>query len=190
MRHHIKKILCLTGMPGCGKSIVKEVALSHGVTVITMGDVVREETAKRGLDPNAENTGKVMLELRKKLGLDAVAKKCIEKLMEMDEVSDIVMFDGVRSMHEVERFRTLSKNIVIIAIHSSPKTRFERLHKRGRVDDIRSWEEFVERDKRELSVGIGDVIALADIMLVNEGKSLEEFRREVDKLFREVLLDE
>ncbi|RLG64290.1 dephospho-CoA kinase, partial [archaeon] len=42
MRHHIKKILCLTGMPGCGKSIVKEVALSHGVTVITMGDVVRE----------------------------------------------------------------------------------------------------------------------------------------------------
>ena len=44
---------------------------------------------------------------------------------------------------------------------------------RGRSDDPKSWEEFADRDARELGVGIGDVIALAQEMLINEA-SFEE----------------
>jgi dephospho-CoA kinase len=55
-----------------------------------------------------------------------------------------------------------------VAVHASPRTRCERLISRGRSDDPKNWEEFVERDSRELSVGIGNVIALAEEMLVNE----------------------
>ena len=70
-------------------------------------------------------------------------------------------------MAEVEALRG-EHLVAIVAVHSSPETRYERLVARGRSDDPKSWEEFADRDARELGVGIGDVIALAQEMLVNE----------------------
>ena len=40
-------------------------------------------------------------------------------------------------------------------------------------DDPKSWEGFVKRDLRELKVGLGDVIATADYMVINEGTKRE-----------------
>ena len=98
-----------------------------------------------------------------------------------------VIIDGVRSLDEVEYFRErLSGHVVILAIHASPRTRFERLLRRGRPGDPKNWDEFRRRDMKELSWGLGNVIALADIMLVNEGR-LNEFISSVRNLLREVL---
>ena len=55
------KILIITGMPGAGKSEVADAFHNAGYPLIIMGDVIREETKKRGLEPNPENTKKVML---------------------------------------------------------------------------------------------------------------------------------
>jgi len=65
--------------------------------------------------------------------------------------------------------------VSVVAVHASPRTRYERLISRGRSDDPKNWEDFAERDLRELSVGIGNVIALAEEMLVNEG-SVDELK--------------
>jgi dephospho-CoA kinase len=48
--------------------------------------------------------------------------------------------------------------------------------KRGRPDDAVTWKTFQERDSRELDVGLGRVIAQADVMLINEvgAKDLEQ----------------
>ena len=64
---------------------------------------------------------------------------------------------------------------MIVCVHSSPKERFDRLKERNRDDAPPSWDVFRERDIREISVGLGGVIALSDIMIVNEG-TLEEFQ--------------
>jgi len=56
------------------------------------------------------------------------------------------------------------------------------LFRRKRSDDPKGWKVFIERDLRELSVGQGNVIAMADYMIVNEG-ALEEFKAKI----REVL---
>ena len=61
-----KIVVGLAGMPGSGKSIVVETARAEGYAVVVMGDVIREETQKRGLKPTPNNIGKVMLELRRK----------------------------------------------------------------------------------------------------------------------------
>ncbi|RLE50386.1 MAG: dephospho-CoA kinase, partial [Candidatus Methanomethylicota archaeon] len=45
----------------------------------------------------------------------------------------------------------------------------------------KNWMEFHERDFRELKVGIGNVIALADYMIVNE-VSIGEFKRKAGEL--------
>jgi dephospho-CoA kinase len=165
-----RKIIAVVGMPGAGKAIVSKAASSRGIPVLVCGDVVREETKKRGLSPTPENIGKVMLSIRQEDGPDVVAKRLIPKITSSG--APLVVVEGVRSMAEVEELRR-NHTVVIVAVHASPKTRYERLAARARSDDPKSWQEFAERDARELGVGIGNVIALAQEMLVNE-KSVEE----------------
>lgn len=163
-----QKVIAIAGMPGAGKAIVSKVASSRGIPVLVCGDVVREETKKRGLAPTPENTGKVMLAIRQEEGPSVVAERLLPKIESL--AAPLVIVEGVRSMDEVNALRR-NHNVVIVAVHSSPETRYERLVARGRSDDPKSWEEFAERDVRELGVGIGNVIALAQQMLINEGSA-------------------
>jgi dephospho-CoA kinase len=165
-----QRIIAVVGMPGSGKAIVSRVASSRGIPVLVCGDVVREETKRRGLAPTPENTGKVMLAIRQEEGPAVVAKRLIPKIASSH--APLVVVEGVRSMAEVEALKG-NYMVVVVAVHASPKTRYERLAARGRSDDPKSWEEFTDRDARELGVGIGDVIALAQETLINEA-SFEE----------------
>jgi dephospho-CoA kinase len=170
-------------MPGSGKTTISEIVKEMGIPVIVMGDVVREEARIRGIEPTPKNLGKLMIEMREKMGANVIAKRCVDKIKELN--SKIVLVEGVRSLEEVEEFRKVG-DAKIIAVHSSPKTRYERLSRRGRSDDPKSWEEFRERDLRELDVGIGRVISLADEIIINEG-TLEDLKENTLKVFRKVI---
>jgi len=183
-----KSVLLVTGMPGAGKSVFIEAACSLSIPVYVMGDVVREEAEKRGLAPEDKVLGKIALELRRTFGDEIIAKRISEKIAR--DRSRLIMIDGVRSLNEVEYFRKIFSNVIIVAVHASPQTRFHRLLKRRREDDPQSWEEFVERDRRELKIGIGNVIALADVMLVNENISREAFYKLVFKKLKELIESE
>ena len=184
-----RKILIGTaGMPGAGKDTVKRVVQKLGLPVVVMGDEVRAEAKRKGLAITPENLGKVMLQMRRENGPAAVAKRCIPKIKSIE--APVVFIDGIRSLHEVEEFKKEFPDFRILAVHASPKTRFKRLLKRGRSDDPQSWEGFIERDRRELEVGLGDVIATADYMVINEGtkRELESnlmrlLRREVKEIW-------
>jgi len=171
-------------MPGSGKGLIVEVAKSLGFYCITMGDIVREEVRKRGLKVTVETLNSVAEELRVKEGKDAIAKRIVEKLKVVN--AKYILIDGVRSLDEIKCFeRTLGKPI-IIAIHASPKTRFKRLLQRGRPGDPKSWNEFLKRDFKELEFGIGNVIALADYMIVNEAPK-EEILESIRRVLKEVI---
>jgi len=178
-------LILLVGMPGSGKSVFTRAAREAGIPAVSMGDVVRLEATKRGLGVSNETLAQLSVELRATYGPDVIARRAADRLPE----KPVVVIDGVRSLDEVEYFRAISEKTIIVAIHSSPARRFERLLKRGRVDDPRSWDEFKARDRRELAFGIGDVIALSDIMIVNEEEGIEAFRRKcrmvLDKILRE-----
>ena len=162
-----KLIIGLAGMPGAGKSAVVAVAKWKGFDVVVMGNVVREEAEKRRIEPTPENLGKIMLELRQKEGNSVIAKKCVSKIDAAKEQKIIV--DGIRSLSEVEEFKKHFPKFTLIAIYSSPETRFRRLYRRQRSDDPKNWEIFNERDMRELSVGLGNAIAMAEYIIINEG---------------------
>jgi len=178
-----KVVVGVAGMPGAGKATVKAMAESMGYSVVVMGDVIREETRRRGLEPTPENVGAIMIQLREEEGSAAVAMRCISKIESAK--SDIVFVDGVRSLNEVDEFKKHFHNFALIAVHSSPETRFQRLSKRKRSDDPQGWDVFCQRDLRELSVGQGDVIAVADYMIVNEG-TYEEFKAKVNEVLEVV----
>jgi dephospho-CoA kinase len=161
-----KLVVGLAGMPGSGKSLVVETAVEMGYAVVVMGDVIREETQKRGLELNPKNIGRVMLELRRKGGDSVVADRCIPKVEQQD--SEKVIVDGLRSLSEVDAFTKRFANFSVMAVYASPETRFDRIFRRKRSDDPDGWEVFHERDMRELCVGLGDAIALAEYLIINE----------------------
>ena len=161
-----KLVVGLVGMPGSGKSLVVETAQQEGYAVVVMGDIIREETKKRGLEMNPKNIGEVMLELREKAGNSVIAEKCIPKIMQQE--SRKIMVDGLRSLHEAIFFKARFTKFILVAVHASPKTRFNRLFRRARSDDPDGWELFNKRDARELSVGLGNVIAMAEYIILNE----------------------
>lgn len=158
-------------MPGAGKSTAAKALEAHGFKRVVMGDVIREEVRRRGLEPDEKNTGKVMLELREKYGPGAVAEVCMRAIKSAR--ADVVVVDGVRSYAEVQVFRKGGK-VKLMAIAASPERRFKLLTERGRADAPTSRSKFEERDQRELSVGVGNAIALADETISNERATQQE----------------
>jgi dephospho-CoA kinase len=161
-----KLVIGLAGMPGSGKSVVVDIARQMGFEVVVMGDVVRQETLKRGLELTPQNVGKIMLELRNEGGNSVIAQKCIEKIERQSRHK--VLIDGLRSLFEVDIFNEHFAKFSVIAVYASPQTRFARLVRRGRSDDATELKIFHERDCRELGVGLGNVIAMAEQLIVNE----------------------
>jgi dephospho-CoA kinase len=171
-----KLVIGLVGMPGSGKSLVVDTARALGYDIVVMGDVIREETQKRGLELTPQNVGKVMLQLRQEGGNYVVAQKCIPKIEQ--QTSSKILVDGLRSLYEADIFKEHFSKFILVAVHSAPETRFHRLYNRGRSDDSADWNVFHERDMRELSVGLGNVIAMAQLMIVNDN-NVEQVKAKV-----------
>jgi dephospho-CoA kinase len=169
--HRMMMIVTITGMPGAGKSTAAQALVAKGWKRVVMGDVIRAETKRRGLEPTAENTGDVMRDLRRRHGDAAVAELCLKTIQESR--ADLVVVDGIRSITEVETFRKSAK-VLLIAVHASPTRRYALLRERGRSDDPLTMDMFDRRDDRELEVGVGKAIALADEVVSNEHNSTEK----------------
>ncbi|RLE57696.1 MAG: dephospho-CoA kinase [Thermoprotei archaeon] len=178
------KLVLLTGLPGSGKSLVAKLLSEYlRAPTVNMGDVVREEARRRGLPESREVLSNIAIELRKNYGSDAIAKLTYEYwLRKLEGRAEVVIVDGVRSWDEVNYFKQRFGDVLVVAVHASPRTRFRRLRERGRSDDPRSWIEFVKRDLAELSMGVGTVIALADYVITNEKNSLTELESKVREL--------
>ncbi len=178
------RLVVIAGMPGAGKSIIAEAARDLGLPVYNMGDVVREETLQIYGEITPETMRETSRLVRTKYGETYVAEKTLEKIKEKE---GIVVIDGTRSLAEVNVFREKGE-VVIFAIHASPKTRFRRLLHRGRPGDPSSWDDFVKRDMVELGFGLGSVIALADHMIVNES-TIEHAYNEAIRILRKLAMN-
>ncbi len=164
-------IVCLTGMPGAGKSTIANGLKSQGFDVVVMGDAVRNEADKRNLEHNRENLASLMATLRANDGPAAVARLVESKIQ--NTTSDIVIVDGVRSDDEITFFETICTT-KILSVHASKDTRFNYMTNRGRSDDPQDKSKFTERDTKEISVGISRSIALADESISNNNLTIDE----------------
>ncbi|MGA1793619.1 MAG: AAA family ATPase [Thermoplasmatota archaeon] len=178
-------IIAVCGMPGCGKGEFAEIAKEMGSPVYSMGDVVRFYFKENFPGRDLIETGIYADMERKKYGQDVWARRLIEMVeAKLEPGDDLLLIDGLRSKQEKELFGSRwGTNFRVLAIHSSPETRFMRIKARGRGDDTLDRKVFDQRDARELGWGLGEVIALADIIAVNEG-GLDDFRSSVKGLLQ------
>jgi len=177
------KIIGFVGMPGSGKSAAADVARHLKIPVVVMGDVIREEAARRNLEPTDRNLGAVGNDLREKEGPAAIAARCLEKIREM--AAPMVVVEGIRSKFEVDLFRRSSNGFQLIEVFVPDEIRLARIASRGRSDDANDRDlakAVADRDARELSWGMGEAIRAADLRIENAG-GVAEFRGRV----REVL---
>jgi len=175
------KLIVTVGMPGSGKDELVEIARQIGLATLKMGDLVRDETRRRGLQLTNANVGRIASEERDKHGAGIWAQRAIPKLTETR-----MLVDGCRSDSEVTVFRHHFGDLFVLGIYSSPEKRYDRMMQRNRGDDGAGLQEFFDRDRRELKWGIGNAFALADGMLLNEG-TLDEFRRNARTTLEEIL---
>jgi len=167
----VKLIVCLTGMPGSGKSTVVSALKAKGIETLNLGDGVRSEAKRRNLEPTGDNLGKLMLELREKNGPGAIANLLTESIK--NSQSKVIIIDGVRSTAEIEVLRNVG-TVKLLSIDASADIRYKFLSARGRSDDPQTREKFEERDKREIGVGIGKSMEIADETISNSHITLDE----------------
>ena len=173
-------IICLTGMPGAGKSTVASSLKEKGFFVITMGDVIREEAMRLKLDPNDVNLGKLMVQLRKESGPGAVAELVVKRINSLLNSKfnvdyPVLIVDGIRSTPEVAVLNRVGQ-VRLLAIHAASHVRFIHLKERGRMDAPLAQRDFMDRERRELDVGISEVIALADEVISNNRLTINQLK--------------
>jgi dephospho-CoA kinase len=173
------KVVAFTGMPGAGKSEAVRVARELGAQVLRMGDAVWEEVRDRGLPLEASVVGRVASEMRESHGADVWARRTLEAV---DRTAELVVIDGLRTHMELGAFReVLGGDFVLVLVDCPEEVRFRRVTARARDDDTLSREAFLERDRRELGWGLGEVLEAADVVIDNSG-SVEELHARVRAL--------
>jgi len=185
------KIIGFIGLPGSGKGEASQIARQNGLAVVVMGDVVRQEAARQGLEPTDQNLGLIGNALRAAEGPDAVAKKTFERAKASGR--DVVVVDGLRSREEADFFRAHVDEFHLVEICAPAKDRLKWLAARGRPDDpgkiILPCKEpdslaaaaLEQRECREMGWGMCEAMKIADLKLRNDG-SLDDFRKDVKRL--------
>jgi cytidylate kinase len=197
------KIIGFVGLPGSGKGEASQIAGQQGLAVVVMGDVIRQEAARQGLEPTDQNLGRIGNVLRASHGPDAVAKITFERAKASGK--DVVVIDGLRSREEADFFRANADEFHLVEVCAPVEARLKWLAARGRPDDpgkspaneggetdakiILPCKEpdslaaaaLELRECREMGWGMCEAMKIADLKLINDG-NLNDFREDVKRL--------
>lgn len=169
-------VIGTVGLAGSGKGELANVAREEGIPVVTMGDVIRTECRRRGLDP-ADHHGEVAQALREEEGPLAIAERSLPMVEDRLAEHGTVVVDGLRSGAEAERFaERFGDDFVLVAVTAPFALREKRIADRGRDTTDGDGESLAVRDERELGFGMGEAIDRADVTIENDD-SLAAFRK-------------
>lgn len=181
------EVIGIVGLHGSGKTEVAKTLEKFNIPSVRMGDVVWEEVRRRGMEVNEVNVATVANELREREGLGAIAKRCVPLIKARGKGKRAVVVDGLRGIAEVDEFRkAFGNSFHLLALWASERTRYSRIASRGRADDAMSLDAFSEKDRRELSWGLGEALALANFIIVNKG-TLKELHEEATRLLQRIV---
>lgn len=171
------RVFAVCGMPGSGKGEFAAVLIDAGVPVVSMGDMVRAEVQRLGLEEAPHVFGEVAAHLRAEHGDDVLAVRLCLTVDGLLGTHDRVLIEGLRGTAEHAIFKQRwGTEYQTVAIMADEELRFERIQQRGRTEDG-DRSAFETRNKREIGWGLDRLIASADHML-NNHHPLESFKEE------------
>lgn len=185
-------IVCVTGMPGSGKSVMSEIAEELNFEVIKMGRIfINEICSKYDIKPTETKKIRIhMTKIREKEGQEIVAKYTLSKIKESN--SKNIFIEGVRNIQEIEFFRENLKDVKLISLWSETRNRMDRSLKRTKErlanegDAEKTEEDLRFRDLQEVKTGVPVVMTMADYTIVNQG-DYETFISECRNILNELM---
>ncbi len=190
----MNKLICIVGMCGSGKSEVSDFFVSHGFSYVRFGQITLDEIKKRELAVSEDNERTIREEFRKEHGQGAYAILNIPKFDEFLQNGNVIG-DGLYSWSEYKILKEkYGENFIVIAVYSSPDTRYNRLENRAEKyrDDKENKFRSIGRDKAKSrdyaeieNIEKAGPIAMADYTLVNE-TSVENLKENLEKIYNKI----
>lgn len=180
------KVIGLTGTVSCGKETIVEILKrKFSAYHVRLSDIIRTEMEKKKHNFNRMTLQDMGNEMRKKYGTHILAMLAIEYLNKDKKI----IIDGIRNPGEVEYLRKkYGKDFVLIAVDAPQQLRFERMLKRTKKTDPKTFDEFVVLDRRDQGEGEPEhgqqtkrCIEKADFVIVNDG-SVEQLEAKVNEI--------
>lgn len=175
----MKKIIGLLGRIGSGKgTVAKYLRDIRGYPVISLGDLVREETRKSGLTVSRKNA--IMISKKRTKNnpyywLDKAVKRIKKK--EWDKV----IIDGLRYPSDISYLKKEFPKMILISVTAKPELRYKRMKLRRRPGFPKTYEEFIEEEKaEEKNFRISKALNKADYKISNNSTKdelLENIKR-------------
>lgn len=173
-------IICLTGMPGSGKTEVAKMLEDKGFRVFEMSSVIKEMMREKGIETSVKNIEDFAMGSRRKRGMAIFAVELARRI-KVKKGQD-VLISGMRNMDEFAYLKRYFKSMVIIALAAPKRIRFQRLRKRDPKHVI-TYKEFVYREKTNVKEGMEGALRHADYIILNTG-SFAELKRGVAYLLK------
>ncbi|MBU0662668.1 MAG: AAA family ATPase [Candidatus Diapherotrites archaeon] len=173
------RTIIVVGLARSGKDTAAEMlAEMLGCAKYNLSDVLADELKAQGKSVDKEALARLGDEMRAKHGMAIVA----ERLMERIPKNKDAVISGARSEGEVEHIKRERNGAVVLEVYAEEDARFAR--RSGRDPEER--ERFFARDKADIEKkGLKKVLEGADFRVVNNS-SMDELRKELDKLIRNI----
>ena len=145
-------MICVTGLPGSGKSTVASILKRKGFAIVEMGEIVREGMADAGLDTRGSRIREYSMKMRRKHGGAVFAKHAVERAEKYLRRGRNAAIVGLRNTYEMELARKSAGKgvgVFLVGVFAPKSLRFERLMNRGRGDDPAMRAKMEERDRQE-----------------------------------------
>jgi len=164
----ITSLIAIVGLPGSGKSDAAAFFKSRGYTVLRFGDQTDIGLKELGLPINEKNEKEYRENIRKELGMAAMAMKIEPRIRHTARTHDRIVLDGMKGFAEYLHLKNAFPELSVLCIYAPPKVRYDRLAKR-KVRPL-TPEESRSRDIAELTaLDTGGSMAIADYCIKNEG---------------------
>ncbi len=194
-----KRYICIAGKSGAGKEtayqLLRKKMEAQGLTVSIhhFSDSLNEDLDRHRIPKHRKNQQNISTILRttvwydndgNPLSLDW-SQEILSRTIQSDALDDRVnrvFLDGVRRPADLVMLRNLPGS-VLVGIERDARLRHAGLRKRAdRPGDAeKTWEQFQEEQRAETEQAIDQVVASADLKIVNNGTP-EDLDRELDKV--------
>lgn len=178
----IRNIIGIVGMPAAEKTVVAEfLSEISRISSLRMSEILEEEIIEKNTELEPSKYKGIAKHLREKFGRDIIAKRTLKRAKNKRLSS--VIIDGIRNKEEVNFLRSESKKFILICVHSSPAIRYKRLMSEEIGPRSLNEDECKDLDNHNLALGIGDVIALVDYIIINDELKSENLKVKVQNIY-------
>lgn len=174
-------VIGVVGHPGSGKDTVGDYLAKKGFKKFSGGDFLRAKMRDSGLSTDRTSVHEFVKQQRMRYGNDYPASEIIK------EIDGNAVNVGFRNTEEVAIFKNQFGNkFILFALETPLDLRYERAKQRNRMGDDISLERFKEEELRERAADSGshevdNVIAMADVIIINDG-TLDELFTQIDAI--------